>query len=130
MFLNRTAALALTLVMVGCASQKPVPAALRPSNDIPGNSIVKVAAGLRTDALKNLTVFTTNKFQCSTPTIKNTISGKVDGEVALDVAGRLRSGNITEQWDIDACGTPRQLKLLFGPDGKGGNYIAIGEIKK
>ena len=128
----RTAALAFGLVgFVGCASppptRRPLPRTLPESNELPGKSAVRLATSLRHDALRNLHSFESSKYHCASVTVIDTDSTKLEGDVLLDEHGRLHSGVITDSWIVDACGTRQHLTLVFQPDGKGGNYVAIAE---
>lgn len=123
----------LALLITACAAQNPTPQpgqALPTTATVPGDSLVTVAAALRSDALQNLKVFSQSTYGCANPTLVNTTNEKVDGELVLDNAGRLHAGQVTELWQIDACGAMKSLKVLFGSDGKDGHYVAIGEIKE
>lgn len=123
----------LIITLIACCSklslsQPDLPSTLEQSDQIPGDSLVTIAAALRSDTLRNLNTFASKKYDCSTLVVKDTQFIKNDGKIMLDSAGNLRSGYITEEWNVEVCGTERRLKFLFGPDGKDGNYIAIGEL--
>jgi hypothetical protein len=131
----RCAAVLLSLgCLVGCASQpitsSPLPKTLPESNEIPGKSALRSATALRHDALKNLHAFEASKYHCATVTVIDTDSTDLKGDVLVDERGRLHSGVITDRWVVDACGTRQVLVLVFQPDGKGGNYVAIAENSK
>jgi hypothetical protein len=121
-------------VLVGCASQPtaspPLPKTLPESNELPGKSALRSATALRHDALKNLHAYEASRYHCTTVTVIDTDSTDLKGDVLVDERGRLHSGVITDRWVVDACGTRQVLVLVFQPDGKGGDYVAIAEKSK
>lgn len=125
----RTMILGLFLLASACASQSTIPPALQRTTSIPGGTLLNIAAALRQDALANFAAFSKQKYACDSPAILDTTSEAVEGPLHLDARGALHSGYIKEQWSVDVCGSKKDLTLLFGPDGKGGNYVGIGEKK-
>jgi hypothetical protein len=45
----------------------------------------------------------------------------------MDGLGRIHAGACSERWYVTACTKNLVLKMAFGPDGKGGSLVGIGE---
>ncbi len=124
------AILATTILVSPARGAGPATRAMPESSEVPGTSIVRVADVLRRDALKNLREFAIRKYDCKVPRVTDTEVKGTDGDLQLDSTGRLYSGVITEMWTVDACGKTHRLALVFQSDGKGGDYVAIGEVNE
>ena len=117
--------LALVLFLLfGCSS----PAKLGTNKGLPENSIAAFSPSLYDDAMKNITAWLKQNHGCSKFTVVHINSISQKGDVRMDDYGRLYTGSIAEEWLVDHCGKQSKLGVVFAPDGKGGNFIALSNI--
>ncbi len=96
----------------------------------PGNSIATFSTYLHNDATRSLKTWVKQKLTCDYYKVLDTQSVSEEGDILVDEEGRLFSGVITERWLISYCGNQTSLGVVFMPDGRGGNYIAIAQLKQ
>jgi hypothetical protein len=114
------------LLLAGCSA--PATAPLNLNEPAFAKSVVGLSPALREDAMRSLREWAKAKFSCDSLSVRMAESVSVKGDVTMDSRGRLHSGIVDENWSISRCGVRAELFLVFMPDGKGGTYIAIGDL--
>jgi hypothetical protein len=107
----------------------PLPGPLKKTEEVPGVSLVRHAAALRKDTLRDLALFAKKEHKCGSVSVIDTKHERSDGEVLVDRKGRLFSGVVSERWSVEMCGELRALALVFRSDGKGASQISIAEVE-
>ena len=95
---------------------------------LPGKSIASISPALYRDSMSNLSAWLKLEKSCGNFEVTETEVINHEGKVIINNKGQLFAGTITEHWNISYCNTQAKIGIVFQPDGKGGNYIAISEI--
>jgi hypothetical protein len=96
----------------------------------PKDSIVSTSKSLEDDAIRGLKLYLKDVFGSDTFEIIERSSVDEKLEIYTDQRGRLRFGNIHEIWTIKHSGAVHKHHFFMYPDGKGGNFVVFGLLKK
>ncbi len=116
----------IAFFLFGCTTQQENE--LGKNKGLPGKSIATFSPYLYDDITQDLDRWVKKELSCNDYKVINTETVSTEGEIYMDGKGRLFSGIISEKWLISSCGIEVNIGVVFQPDGKGGNYVAIVKL--
>lgn len=124
----------LLLLATAMACQKPATVRIAPPPPIPSNSATMISIGrprlvLAHQAYDKLSAYISEKYQCNEFSIDSVEDATSDKELVIDTWGQLKQGMISEKWHLTMCSKKTTFGMIFRPDGNGGIYIGIAELK-